>query len=951
MAPQRVADAANISPYPFVVRQGRPVIDPVPENPEPPSRSSKKAMAKARRAAERNARQEEEKRFNTGPRSLRFPPSNKGGRRFRLPGRGYEDRGIPDYPPPSFQEAMTSPPMSGCSSTTSLVQQQQAPMAPLVVPERIPEVVLEHTPEEAVEPTDNAANTNDTNDTAGSDENESDSDESIFIIDKNSVPVASTDLPRGAALEERVKMDWIKRRGVEFPIAPSPEPVRKSNESQEDAFGTRGRSTTRLPTLKIDPDPVEGENTTGASSPSTSAKRRFLSLSPLRTIFPPRSPVHQDRAMSAHPSPSASSSPYSGSRIFFRSTTSLTTASFLRLPLSGSTFGGKSEVSLTRKLFSHKGKERAKYPSSYNEPWEVVDESECDDADEEDIRRRPSLMAAVEAISSNTSTTSASPGTSPTRCQSFTFGSSHVSVDSMRTALPKGPHNLPGDVLARDFQVPTTSDSPSATVKVWKASSTAFIDRPIIRRPAAASDPPTPTCIPEAPEMARTPTPPPAAVHYQDNAPSTLQLIAGTPFSSVRSRTNATPSLTPPPSLLTKQYTAHGPSPLRAGNAKLNITIVSDQQAMAAAAMHQRALETPLPSTPEFQTHFDYGSPAASRSLMAVPPTILPPPLVPSPPPAPVAARSALDLLSDLNSAPAPLAQPTCLCRSASPPAVLNVSVHPSGNQLVKKSNSSGSVEEQPPMTPTRHHYVGRPLPRPPPSTPPSTRAGTVDSTYAAPEGSPEWNVDSEGGTAPRRLKACPEGLLIDLEDTSLDGFSASGTSTPRSDEGRWRSQSHLHLPMDPSVASLVDLSPEPPASAPAELSSLSFASMQATSTPLFPTAPGLNRSPYAQHTSPSLADLTDLDLLVSRLEDGQRDGTDYEVSPTGRQAWRDRSLNVHPYADPAPGLRDNWAREPASAVTGLDISPSPRVVNVNVVYLPESQYQRQHQHVARWAY
>ncbi|KAJ3509741.1 hypothetical protein NLJ89_g5053 [Agrocybe chaxingu] len=433
MAPQRVADAANISPYPFVVRQGRPVIDPVPENPEPPARSSKKAMARARRAAERNARQEEERRFNTGPRNLRFP--NKGGRRFRLPGRGYEDRGIPDYPPPSFQEAMTSPPMSGCSSTTSLVQQQQVPMAPLVVPERIPEVVLAHTPEEAVESTDNAASTNDT---AGSDENESDSDESIFIIDKNSVPVASTDLPRGAALEERVKMDWIKRRGVEFPIAPSPEPVRKSNDSKEDKLGTRGRSTTRLPTLKIDPDPVEGEDTTGASSPTASAKRRFLSLSPLRTIFPPRSPVHQDRAMSAHPSPSASSSPYSGSRIFFRSTTSLATASFLRLPLSGSTFGGKSEVSLTRKLFSHKGKERAKYPS-YNEPWEVVDESECDDADEEDIRRRPSLMAAVEAISSNTSTTSASPGTSPTSVHTISQSTSSLAISKYPQPLIRHP--------------------------------------------------------------------------------------------------------------------------------------------------------------------------------------------------------------------------------------------------------------------------------------------------------------------------------------------------------------------------------------------------------------------------------------------------------------------------------------------------------------------------------
>ena len=78
MSPQRVADAANIHPYPFVVRQ-------VPDNTDREG-NSKPKKPKPRPRAERNPRQEEEIRFNTGPRNLR------GSRRpFRLLGR--YDRG------------------------------------------------------------------------------------------------------------------------------------------------------------------------------------------------------------------------------------------------------------------------------------------------------------------------------------------------------------------------------------------------------------------------------------------------------------------------------------------------------------------------------------------------------------------------------------------------------------------------------------------------------------------------------------------------------------------------------------------------------------------------------------------------------------------------------------------------------------------------------------------
>ena len=92
MSPHRVADAATINPYPFAVRQER-----LP--PENADRNGKPKKSKPRPRAERNPRQEDEIRFNTGPRNLRGSPVNRGGRRpFRIPGRGYDDH-IGTIPP------------------------------------------------------------------------------------------------------------------------------------------------------------------------------------------------------------------------------------------------------------------------------------------------------------------------------------------------------------------------------------------------------------------------------------------------------------------------------------------------------------------------------------------------------------------------------------------------------------------------------------------------------------------------------------------------------------------------------------------------------------------------------------------------------------------------------------------------------------------------------------
>ena len=89
MSPQRVADAANPHPYPFVVRQERLPPDDLERNGKP-------RKSKPRPRADRSTRQEEEIRFNTGPRNLRGAPVNRGSRRpFRMLGR--YDRGYDDH--------------------------------------------------------------------------------------------------------------------------------------------------------------------------------------------------------------------------------------------------------------------------------------------------------------------------------------------------------------------------------------------------------------------------------------------------------------------------------------------------------------------------------------------------------------------------------------------------------------------------------------------------------------------------------------------------------------------------------------------------------------------------------------------------------------------------------------------------------------------------------------
>ena len=688
--------------------------------------------------------------------------------------------GIPDYPPPSFQEAITTPPHSAYSSTTTLVP---ISVPPVLIPEDIPEV-----PENLVVPPNvESSNENETIVSAHG----SDSDESLQIIDKSSV-VCSDDLPKGVELEQRIRSDWKIRRGSDFPNS-------DSSQNQSDSMDAdRGRSTLRIPErLTIDSDTSAGEDKSNIS-PISPIKRRFLSLSPLRTILSPR--LLTDRPMSAHPSPC--SSPYAASsrNIFFRSSTNLASSSTMKLPLSP----GKNDNAFTRKLFG-KGKEKL-------DTWEVLEEDSYPDEFEAEGDYPSSLMSAVQSLKLSPSFI---VGNSPARSQSFTVG---IRPPARTNQFPNG---LQDDAMREEL---SSQAHQSASLRDGKGPSGVLLDRRIRRSPASAST---------------------SAVSSM-SVPLGADLPPARPISPVMY-----PRVPTPAPILKSTVSPIHPSPLRP-------TVTTGDQS-SASIIYQQALDTPLPATPVYhRNQFDVGT---------------------------VSARSGLDDLIPAGD----------LCTTPS--------------LSLGTANCLHSTEE--PMTPNRHHYTGRPLPR----LPPSVRRSSIDSTFA-----PEVSVydgDTEGRSSPR----CPEGLLIDLDDTparcserlliDLDDTSLndSGASTPFSDGPHLRSQ--LRLTMTPS-SSAAELQSSSQRSAPSD------STIQGRSSPMSE----VNR-PFEP---------TELDLLVSRIGYGEDDGSDYEAS-SGHPGWRQTSLDNSP--DPAPGLRVNWTGKP---------DPCPHSVP------PTGYLAASHQHFTPWA-
>ncbi|GLB42185.1 hypothetical protein LshimejAT787_1102000 [Lyophyllum shimeji] len=484
MPSHRVTDAPSIAPYltHAVSHHGQVTL-------VPPDNSGRIRQVKPKKnrnqRQERNVRPEEDVRFNTGPRPLRTLIGNRGGRRLGRQDRGRDERHegycddevYPDYPPPSFLEAIStsSRPEFDCSATLSTVSPPN--LSPITstnccsvppLPTSTSSTLNQHQP--LPEPSNSRTMVDD-----------ADSDtSSLEIIDMNSIHLEPEErLPRGTRLEEEVRRDWINRRGVEFPTP---------RENSRGRAKSRGRTI-----LDSDTEDVPGESQ--IDLPQEHAKRRHLSLSPLRTFFPyrPMTVEDRDRAFSAHPS--ANASPYSSrSSLPFLSTTSLKMS--LSTPSFASSFKGESFLS--RKLLSFKGKERAT-SNELLDNWEVVEPDPSSSTSPLDPIEKPS-----------------SPLQSPARSKSHPSDTYGVVGHNPPHAINTAP---PGD------RTVDTSPHP-LSLRDRKAPMVPVASRPRRRAPAPTAPAVDPATIPQGPALVsvRTRNPPPPS------SPKPPQVISTSPL-------------------------------------------------------------------------------------------------------------------------------------------------------------------------------------------------------------------------------------------------------------------------------------------------------------------------------------------------------------------------------------------------------------------------------------
>ncbi|KAG2008338.1 hypothetical protein CC2G_013778 [Coprinopsis cinerea AmutBmut pab1-1] len=726
-----------MSRNPSVSHPGRSPSSP-PDTLEPGRSSKGKRTGRTRPRPDRNFRPEEE-RFNVGPKATRNTSAARtAGRRQTRSARA--DRvhlndiindGVPNYPPPSFQEAISTPPLSGCPSTVTLVPSSSpSPMAslpPLVIPGNNAE------PQQST-PMGQPPST------ASSGLN-SDSDESLQIVDEDDAVPPGVD----PTFLRKVRQDYRNRRGVDFPspvCPPSPQP--------------QDNIARRLDLVAILDGP---DDTPRSPSIVSSPARRFLSLSPLRTFFPSRSPTpgQPDRPHSAHPSPGTS--PYAhggrnGSSIF-RSTTSLSTNSFLRLPLTSSPHQGRSESFIARRIFSGKGKEKAKdtQPQEALDSWEELKKEELDESEN---GQPQGLMAVVANVSKQTSVKA---GTSPTRSLSFTYGappseslpSLHASLAQSAIHLPVTPRQEAATPPPREVSTPPAIQTPPATPPAPPAVHPLSLrDRktPFVQRPVRKKSP--------------SPRPPPIYVPPPVSDPV---------ITTVRTRMAATP----PPS----QPTVPKPHSSVTRPSPLGLESFSIQQE-----------EGPVPvEVPDVSV--------ASPPIQT-----------------PIPARPTVSGVS--------------ICRCGSPDGQATL-------PALSRTPSPASPDDS--ITPTRH-YPGRPLPRPPTQTRPH-----IDSTFAPNEEYAETSIESSASI-------CPEGLLIDLDDSGADGQGVTA-STRGTDVLRRHSPPPL-IDLDSSSEDIPSLLTTPDA------------------TQVVAPIPTMN----------AYSEITDLDLLVSNLADSEgNDNSNYDVS------------------------------------------------------------------------
>jgi hypothetical protein len=249
-----------------------------------------------------------------------------------------------DDPPPSFQEAISTPPNAACTDAS------QPPLISIIIPSNIRTAIHAPSSVSPATPIPSPRSSLAVNPSSPS------SESSLEIIDMEPSQFEwEEERQLGIPLEERVKREWLRRKAADLGVT-------TLGSSMAKAFEPRCLNRVGLDSDEDVPEPHTSCSTPVSMKPST------------LTSFPALTATLRSSQRKGTPSPTIPSSPYSFAHLktaLMRSTTSLKSFPVLTEP------AVRKPERAARKLFKGKGKEKNPALSAgakeLEDDWELVE--------------------------------------------------------------------------------------------------------------------------------------------------------------------------------------------------------------------------------------------------------------------------------------------------------------------------------------------------------------------------------------------------------------------------------------------------------------------------------------------------------------------------------------------------------------------------------------------------
>ncbi|KAI0063896.1 hypothetical protein BV25DRAFT_1883167 [Artomyces pyxidatus] len=957
-ADQRVAEAVRVAPYlTHVIRHhGQLTLIP-PDN----AGRVRKPKREKRPRPERSPRPNDEPQFNTGvirsPRRGGQPASPAGRSRAQERRRDESDGGvsIPDYPPPSFDEAVSaaaaSPALLTPSATPLTAPQPPPPPAPpshpspysqsrTISPERDPVTIPPIPPSRSgrtvtaphVEPPSPSSSLRYS---TQAEYNDSDSDEgSLEIVSKGEATSSASqweqDRLKGLSLRERLAREHEREHEREqerqtvvkkkastatmLTMRPSPSQLTLVPPRQHELERSQDDFDPSSPSLESQDGGLHDVSRNASPSPQPTPKKRLHIFSSL------------NKSKDRHPT-SLPSSPTFGSSQLSLPLHFLRPASPKHAPPKNGT-SSRSEGLIARRLFGHKGKEKSVDSSEKAaeplEAWELLDESPSED--ESPVSPETPMAAST---SQHFPTTTRPSESAPHLHAPGSSSQPHSSRQKRHSMLDRPVPPPPQSFLFRAEQrapppPPSASSSPVTPSSRHHNQQVSFADlspSPTLTN-ASSSSPASPGELRASPSMVWAPgprfPPPQSPILSTVVSPSHVSVQSGITYLDYAPTTPSSGAPTQVAVIAPNAVVRHSP--------QQQVAPITEPSMSHRADVHENIhsvlrgdlvpgtllLSSPPPASPGSPTRTEFVAVNArsnqhvqlpaltSPTLMTAERRGVPHPFSP-PTPSPLANQSFEEEVT-------PPGTNVTIGVYDEPPAsrvvsgveslidLYNHSPLPTNATVpsspIRESHSAGYSQTIPdwPATDQRHHYPGRPLPRPPgTASPNAVRPVSVDLFMAGLhafdiglEGKQRIDLPVRPGASSSSLPGSPQ-AYTHSSPPPVQVTYVNTPSSPPIDDAR-NPPPHTPSPFSLSQIPSRSLSPDPAALLPPP----SPASMYEQEGP--------NTSPPEE---PRYSEYTDLDVLISRIDEGNHTGDNYEVPPSPLPTAPEH-IHIHAHAPDA---------------------------------------------------